>query len=228
MKPFVISLIQSGFLFFIVFPATASERNTNLQARLAHTIQVATGERQWPCNFTGRFQQHRSLSGTSVSLTSDGVFFHLCKQGLLWETQKPITESVVYTHADQHARFRPGQDVKVLSGVVQKRIAALLLAIMGGDADALSEQFKLDKNQLEGDHLVLLPRSDAIQAQMQSITFSSELGRMAIEIGAANNGNISMQLSEFSTPTQNAVVACSSLSVQASTACKHLFDTDPE
>jgi len=208
--------------------ALVADASAGLQDRLAANLQIATGDTHWPCTFTGKFEQQRSLPGTTVGLTSSGAFMHMCEKGMLWETQQPVIESLVYSYSGTHARFRPGEKIKILAGMVQKRVAELLLALMSGDAAELEHHFKLDLEQSSNAQLILLPRNQAIRQQLQSLMLYSQAGQLQISISAAHGGDTVIKLTEFEKTDLSAVVACSKLSTVADAACKHLFDAAPQ
>jgi len=132
-----------------------------------------------PAVLRGKFDQTRHLQGFRNALSSQGDFIVARDRGVLWETRKPFPSTTVISKSRLLTRQADGSTEIVFdrshspaAGIVN----ALMLALLGGDLDALSKYFTLKESTLpEGAWRVeLVPRKSALARVFDRIVLQGD------------------------------------------------------
>lgn len=109
----------------------------------------------------GEFQQEKQVAGFNNPLRSQGRFLLARDKGVVWSTLKPFPSEVVLTRDRILSRQADGSTRVELDGSQQpalRSVNAMMFALVSGDVQALSAQFKVSV-QLQG--------SDAWQMRLE-------------------------------------------------------------
>jgi outer membrane lipoprotein-sorting protein len=132
-----------------------------------------------PAVLRGKFEQTRHLQGFRNALSSQGDFVVARERGVIWETRKPFPSTTVISKSRVLTRQADGSTEIVFdkshapaAGIVN----ALMLALLGGDLDALSKYFTLKESALpEGAWRVeLTPRKSALAHVFERIVLQGD------------------------------------------------------
>jgi hypothetical protein len=146
----------------------AADPTTRVRARI-----------QSPAVLRGEFEQIKQLQGFRNPLRSRGAFVLARGRGVIWDTREPFPSSLVVTGDKVLERLEDGSERLVLDGAASpdaSLVNALLLALVGGDVDALAHQFELSATVPdEGDWtLRLVPRDAALRQVFERIALSGD------------------------------------------------------
>lgn len=94
------------------------------------------------CSFSGSFTQTKQIDGLSEPLISDGVFYYHCEEGVIWKTQNPILQTLVFRQNGKAFRVQD-DEAKPLAGAPTKLLGRLLNSLLGGDSDELFKLFEI-------------------------------------------------------------------------------------
>lgn len=98
----------------------------------------------------GQFEQQKQVSGFRQPLLSSGDFLLWRQHGLIWQTRKPFSSSLVL---NQHGlRAQQGSAAYQLDSQKEPSLALvneLLLALLAGDTGLLAKRFRLE-GELQG------------------------------------------------------------------------------
>lgn len=128
------------------------------------------------CNFSGEFSQSKQIKTLPVPLVSSGEFIYSCDLGLIWKTQKPIVESLVFTNQKLHFLVPEKLSVENLEGVQHDFLANLLLGLMAGNTEFISKEFEIDVSEKKGDviQLTLQPKNKMVKRAIHSVILEKE------------------------------------------------------
>ena len=132
------------------------------------------------CAFTGDFHQKRFVRSLPAPVISQGSFFFSCQAGLIWHTQSPINESLVYVENGDSFQIRPKQPPQKLKGRFHSYLSYFLLNLLAVEIDYLVENFSIESNldslaradNKEGLSIVLRPLSKSIKRAIRSIVLT--------------------------------------------------------
>jgi outer membrane lipoprotein-sorting protein len=132
-----------------------------------------------PAVLRGKFEQTRHLQGFRNALTSQGDFVVARDRGVLWETHKPFPSTMVVSKSRVLTRQADGSTEVVLDGArspAASVVNALMLAMLGGDLDALSKYFTLNETTLPAGawRVELLPRKSALAHVFERIVLQGD------------------------------------------------------
>ncbi len=165
---------MSGMLriLSIVLLVTAS-----LGASAARSAEPGLGVKQRLSDtpvLRGEFEQEKSLQGFRHPLLSKGDFLLARKRGVVWNTRSPFASSIVLTRERLSTRQADGSRRDLLAkgdSPAVRTANALLMALLGGNVSALSQQFVLKETLLpEGAWtLELVPKPGGLQKVFRRI-----------------------------------------------------------
>jgi hypothetical protein len=144
-------------LLFAIVTAAASAPGAGVRARLANVPVLR-----------GQFEQEKHLQGFKNPLLSKGDFLLARDRGVVWTTRSPFASTLVLTkerlqirQADGSARSLSDQGGSPAVSTAN----ALLMALLSGDIEILSRQFRLQET-LSADGswtLQLVPKQGALK-----------------------------------------------------------------
>lgn len=134
----------------------------------AKTIDTALLSELLPqqCVFAGEFTQSRTLQNIPVPLISSGKLFFSCDGGLIWQTNIPITETLVYSKQKHYFQIQDDGQVQGLKTRVHAYLAQVLLSLMGADIEQLQQNFVVS----DGVEEVSVEKNQTKESNKQSMT----------------------------------------------------------
>ncbi len=198
-------IISSALILLNIWTFNSSANN------LPATNQKLLSMLPQTCVFSGSFKQNRELVGLPVPLVSQGRFFFSCEQGLIWQTQSPINETLIYTKAQLHFSLDQNNELQVADSLIHNYLGRLLLSLMGGDIEYLQKNFAISEDQSKH-ALTLKPSSTALKRALQDILLQRQDKTATTRITDTNQQITlieTLQLQEFS--------------AQLETACQSVF-----
>lgn len=136
----------------------------------------------------GEFSQEKQLHGFRNPLRSQGEFVVARGRGVIWSTLRPFPSTLVLTGERVLSQQADGSRRVELDARQQPTLRAvntMLMALVSGDAKALSERFELDPELLEGDRwqLRMVPRTAALAKAFRQIQLEGDrhVRRVTIE-----------------------------------------------
>jgi hypothetical protein len=153
--------------------------DTGVRARLAQ-----------PAVLRGTFEQRKQLKGFRNPLVSRGDFLLLRDRGVAWDTTEPFASSTLLTRERLLTRLPDGSQRVVLDAAASPGMAAvnsLLMALVGGDVDALATQFHIEEILSPDGRwmLRLQPKEAALRRVFQRITLRGDRFVREVEIEEA-------------------------------------------
>ena len=94
------------------------------------------------CSFTGSFTQSKDVVGLADPLLSEGVFYYHCEAGVIWKTERPISQTLVFRKTGKAFSVQQPM-VTSLKSAQGKILGRLLNSLIGGNQNELSEQFEI-------------------------------------------------------------------------------------
>lgn len=119
------------------------------------------------CFTSGKFHQTKKLEAIEKPIQSEGMFIFSCEHGLIWHTQSPILETIIYSKTGDHFRITEDKTAERLKGRIHSRLSSLLINLIGNDKKYISKLFETEttKNSLE-----LTPKKRQLKKFIQSIS----------------------------------------------------------
>src|SRR5690606_40113695 len=93
------------------------------------------------CHHHGLFTQQKTLTALAQPLTSEGRFAFSCKAGLIWHSDNPLRETLVYPLKAKPWGLDAEGQRQGLDGPVHKQLGNLLNRLIGGDLTYLERHF---------------------------------------------------------------------------------------
>lgn len=149
----------------------------------------------------GRFEQWRNLTGIPRPIRSSGRFIYWRKHGLYWETQKPISQASTFT-SDAIIHWQSDTATRQAdrsSSPVQKHISRILLAVFGGDLQALEKLFDSRWSSAAEHWIVdLTPTATTVKQVIQKITLSGGDYINSLSLDASNGDTTQIHFTHIS------------------------------
>ena len=137
------------------------------------------GLQQNDCQFAGTFEQVKQLDGLDQGLTSTGVFYHHCEQGVIWSTLTPALETLVMRR-DGKGFVITNTDQTQLKSRQGKFLSSLLNSLMSGDQDAIEKQFEL--TTLASGVITLKPKKRTLKRAIKVIEVNKSQDNKNVDI----------------------------------------------
>lgn len=119
------------------------------------------------CHHHGQFTQQKHLPALAQPLTSEGRFAFSCKAGLIWHSDNPLRETLVYPLKAKPWGLDAEGQRQGLDGPVHKQLGNLLNRLIGGDLAYLERHFHITGGETE--RLTLVPKAARMKRFVQSI-----------------------------------------------------------
>ncbi len=172
------------------------------------------------CYLAGEYQQHKTLAGMDKPLITDGSFAFNCNQGLIWHTQAPITETIIYKLQGNHVVLRADGSAQALDGRAQRALGKILNNLIGGNSDYLKQTFSIaEKNS----SLELIPKNKQMQKFLHSLSITPQADSVKITLQLAEQETIAIRIFERRSFTSLEQTQCEQLPKLPPQACKILF-----
>lgn len=182
-------------------PAHAMAEPVSESAALITTIEERVGLRQ---RTAGVFTQEKYISVLPQALQSHGEFSYDPKDGLVWETLKPIPNKVVF---DEQG-IRQSMDGETVWEIDAKQpavttITQVISSVLAADWQGLQRYFEID-GKLDGERwtLRLEPRDEVLAQIVDAIVLGGdrELSRMTLMEANGDRTEIHFQMHDASQP----------------------------
>lgn len=147
---------------------------------------------------TGHFVQERELTGFPKPMRTEGVYFLDLKKGIVWETLKPFTNTLIFSEKgikriNKHgAQVISAQDIPYL-----KTVNALMLSLFSAQTEGLNKDFDI---LLEGSSarwsMKLVPKkTSALATVFNSLEITGAASPQSIKMVNRQNETTRLQLS---------------------------------
>ena len=206
---------------------------TSLAAPLNAWADITTLNSYLPegCYHTGEYQQHKSLAGIDKPLMTDGSFVFNCNQGLIWHTQSPIIETIIYKAQGDHIIMHADGSTQALDSRAQRALGKILNNLIGGNSDYLQQTFSIvDKNSMENNSgakensVELTPKNKQMQKFLHSLSITPHADSVKISLQLAEQETIAIRIFARRSFTSLEQAQCEQLPKLPPQACKILFE----
>lgn len=187
------------------------------------------------CYHAGEYQQHKTLAGMDKPLITDGSFAFNCNQGLIWHTQSPITETIIYKAQGDHVIMRADGSAQVLDSRAQRALGKILNNLIGGNSDYLQQTFSIvEKNGVEKastekdnkdkeNSIELTPKNKQMQKFLHSLSITPQTDSVKITLQLAEQETVTIRIFARHSFTSLEQTQCEQLPKLPPQACKILF-----
>jgi hypothetical protein len=208
-SPFIKSLI----VIFLIFVALATRADTN-------TLELSSFL-PGGCYHAGEYQQHKTLAGMDKALITDGSFAFNCNQGLIWHTQSPITETIIYKAQGNQFVVRADGTTQALEGRAQRALGKILNNLIGGNSDYLRQTFSIAQKD---DNVELTPKNKQMQKFLLSLSITKpHADSVKIILQLAQQETIAIRIFARRSFTTLEQTQCEQLPKLPPLACNMLF-----
>ena len=150
----------------------------------------------------GSFEQSKQLQGFRNPLRSRGEFLIARERGVVWDTREPFASRTVLTRQKLLTRLPDGSSRVLLDASASPAMSAvnsLLLALVAGDLQALSQQFESSETLLADGawRLQLTPREPGLARVIASIELSGDRHVRAIHISERAGDSTQIRFSDL-------------------------------
>lgn len=183
------------------------------------------------CYHAGEYQQHKTLAGMDKPLITDGSFAFNCNQGLIWHTQSPITETIIYKAQGDHLMVRADGSTQVLDSRAQRALGKILNTLIGGNSDYLQQTFSIvekdssirKENSAKESSVELTPKNKQMQKFLHLLTITPQAESVNITLQLAEQETISIRVFARRSFTSLDQTQCEQLPKLPPQACNILF-----
>lgn len=197
------------FLLLFTAPITALADTTQLHSYLPEG-----------CYHAGEYEQQKTLVGIDKPLVTQGSFAFNCNQGLIWHTQSPITETIIYKIQGEHFMLRADGSTQVLDSRVQRALGKLLTHLIGGNSGYLQETFTLIETE---NSVELTPKNKQMQKFLHSLSIAPQTDSVKITLQLAEQETIAIRIFSRRSFTNLEQPQCEQLANLPPQACALLF-----
>jgi hypothetical protein len=184
------------------------------------------------CYHAGEYQQHKTLAGMDKPLITDGSFAFNCNQGLIWHTQSPIIETIIYKAQGDHVIVRADGSTQALDSRAQRALGKILNNLIGGNSDYLQQTFSITEksnsieegNSAEKDSSIeLIPKNKQMQKFLHSLSITPQAESVKITLQLAEQETIAIRIFARHSFANLEQAQCEQLPKLPPQACKILF-----
>ena len=168
------------FVFLVVFVASCFSVSANSKEKL----QALKSMMPKVCHFSGEFSQTKQIKTLPVPLVSNGEFIYSCDHGLIWKTQNPIVESLVFTNQKLNFLVPEKLSVENLDGVQHDFLANLLLGLMAGNTEFIAKEFEVEVSDKKDNliQLILVPKNKMVKQAIDSVVLKKQTNKNELQI----------------------------------------------
>ena len=176
------------------------------------------------CHYVAQFEQSRTLAALPIPLVSKGRLLHDCDRGLIWRTEIPIVESLVYSSSNRYFRIATEDKATELNGIIQGQIAMVMSALMQGNIKLLKQRFSLTITDSEARRtLVLTPVQQIVQEFIHRVRLDRSEEDVVISLDFQSGDNTTISIAEPRALDRLDYTQCQTLLEQIDQACTALF-----
>lgn len=173
------------------------------------------GLQQNDCQFAGTFEQVKQLDGLDQGLTSTGVFYHHCEQGVIWSTLTPALETLVMRR-DGKGFVITNTDQTQLKSRQGKFLSSLLNSLMSGDQDAIEQQFEI--TTMASGAVTLKPKKRTLKRAIKTIEVNKSLDNKNVDINIIDRNFQKTHISSIQTQLFDGEVTANAIAENCSAA----------
>lgn len=196
----------------LISSGSIAEEDSNISAQIKSFLPQS-------CYLNGNFSQQKTINDLPDALHSEGAFLFSCDHGLIWQTETPIVETLVYKAKGKPLRISASGDSESLGGRLQKEIGNLLNNLIGADIDRLLSTFLVEINS---DELVLQPKRKQFQKFISAIHLVKTGESIAITMLSPTE-NTAIAITDVVNRSELTEAQCESDESIAVSACEWLF-----
>lgn len=123
------------------------------------------------CHFSGHFSQQKTIQGVPVPLSSTGDFYYSCDLGLVWHTQTPFNEAILYVNSSNNFRADADGALTPLTGTTRYIMSNIFVRLLKGDTGYFIDEFAISPGEQSG-RVTLRPESEYIRKGLDTIMVS--------------------------------------------------------
>jgi|TARA_Y100001968_G_scaffold324701_1_gene364571 hypothetical protein len=120
------------------------------------------------CHFSGQFLQQKTIQGVPVPLKSTGDFYHSCDLGLIWHTQTPFNEAILYVNSSNNFKADANGALAPLTGTTRYIMSNIFVRLLKGDTSYFTDEFAISAD-IQSGTVTLRPESEYIRKGLDSI-----------------------------------------------------------
>ncbi len=163
-----------------------------------HTVAAAlTKILPQHCLLSGSFTQTRKLHTLPAPLVSSGQFFFSCHNGLIWQTNSPINETLIYTQQTYHFQIKGQQLPQLLQSRLHDHLAKILLGLMSADKHYLQEQFVINSEPNDNTSFILEPKNKQLKRALRKIIVRQQNKLNTLKIFNINKETTQIEISNI-------------------------------
>ncbi|WP_100656149.1 outer membrane lipoprotein carrier protein LolA [Alteromonas flava] len=98
------------------------------------------------CHFSGQFQQQKRIQGLDFPLVSTGDFYYSCDFGLVWNTQAPFQDALLYANSSASYRVDAQGEIEPLAGTARYIMSNVFIRLLKGDTAYFAEEFDVTRD----------------------------------------------------------------------------------
>lgn len=171
------------------------------------------------CYSSGQFTQTRRQRGVAKPLLSYGAFVFSCDKGLIWHTQGPLQETLIYPLEGEVLTIIDGTTAP-LDSRLQARIGKILNQLIGGQTDYIEKQFAV---RTMTDKAVLRPKRKPLSKFLKAVVIEKKDGQVNINIENKNKESNSIAITQQDIKSSINLNRCTDLALVERSACAALF-----
>ena len=126
------------------------------------------------CHFSGHFSQQKKIQGVPVPLTSIGDFYYSCDLGLVWHTQTPFNEAILYVNSSNNFRADADGGLTQLTGTTRYIMSNFFVRLLKGDTSYFIDEFVVSQGE-RSKMVTLRPESEYIRKGLDAIVVSKTI-----------------------------------------------------
>lgn len=123
------------------------------------------------CHFSGKFVQQKTIEGVPAPLISTGDFYYSCALGLVWRTQTPFTEAILYVNNSNNFKVNGNGDLSPLTGATRYIMSNIFVRLLKGDTDYFTDEFAISRGSQAGT-IELRPESEYVRKGLDTISIN--------------------------------------------------------
>ena len=178
------------------------------------------------CYFSGHFHEEKQLPGLPQKVLSKGKFYFACDRGLIWQTQSPVQNSLLYTLGKDHYRLDQNNTLEKLEGRSHKHLAKLLNNLMSGNQDYLHKYFEIIQFNEKSHSVTLTSRKKSMAKFIHSLNLTKNEGEVTIQMQGEKSGNSLIRIDNLQA-TEEFVSECCRFVIPQAALCLGLETQTP-
>ena len=135
------------------------------------------------CHFSGQFMQKKALDGLPVPLMSTGDFYYSCDLGLVWHTNEPFKDAILYVNGSNNFRADETGALTPLTGTTRYIMSNIFVRLLKGDTSYFTEEFAI--SPAEDNAIVMRPHSDMLRRGLDNIHIKKEAAEVGVSLEIA-------------------------------------------